>query len=309
MIDAPGCYADITIADYHADPCSTPSLNASVARILIDRSPAHARLAHPKLNPHWQPSKYDHTTSLGTVCHKLVLGKGRDVAVVEANDLKSKAAREAWDVAFEAGLVPILEKNFDKAEAIARAARAQLDDPDAEWDQHDRTIGVEGKGQAELVWVAQEPNTGLLLRCMTDWCTPNAQHVYDYKGTHASAAPHSIGVQMERMNYAFQDAFYERVLSLVDPTLESRLRFRFLFQEFDEPHPLTMADGRLLRDTARRQVDVAIAAWARCIRENEWPGYPKKAVIVQPVAWSGREWCEREERAADGAGDWIFAGR
>ncbi|WP_242401117.1 hypothetical protein [Acetobacter okinawensis] len=50
IITTPGIY-DLPEAQYHADPCPTPSLSNSVARILLDESPMHAHFSHPRLNP------------------------------------------------------------------------------------------------------------------------------------------------------------------------------------------------------------------------------------------------------------------
>ena len=37
----------IPAADYHADPCEVPSLSASIASLLVNRSPFHAWSAIP----------------------------------------------------------------------------------------------------------------------------------------------------------------------------------------------------------------------------------------------------------------------
>ena len=40
---------DIPPREYHADPCPAPSLSRSIAKLLVERSPAHAYAAHPRL--------------------------------------------------------------------------------------------------------------------------------------------------------------------------------------------------------------------------------------------------------------------
>src|SRR5215831_5713580 len=49
MSVTPGVYA-MPAAQYHADPCPTPSLSASIIKLICLDSPAHAWTAHPKLN-------------------------------------------------------------------------------------------------------------------------------------------------------------------------------------------------------------------------------------------------------------------
>ena len=48
-------HTDISAEAYHADPAPEPSLSSSVAKILVNLSPAHARIAHPRLNPDYRP--------------------------------------------------------------------------------------------------------------------------------------------------------------------------------------------------------------------------------------------------------------
>jgi hypothetical protein len=50
-ISRPGIYLDVAANDYHADPCPAPSFTQSIAKVLLEKSPAHARLAHPRLCP------------------------------------------------------------------------------------------------------------------------------------------------------------------------------------------------------------------------------------------------------------------
>ena len=94
----PGIYREFPVADYYADPAPTPSLTQSLAKIIIERSPLHAWHAHPRLNPDFErddPTKYD----VGNIAHALMLGRGKDLVVLETfddwrtNDAKKRRAR------------------------------------------------------------------------------------------------------------------------------------------------------------------------------------------------------------------------
>jgi len=43
MIDRPGIYRDMSSEEYLNDPCPAPSLTQSIAKVLIARSPLHAK--------------------------------------------------------------------------------------------------------------------------------------------------------------------------------------------------------------------------------------------------------------------------
>jgi hypothetical protein len=56
-------------------------------------SPLHAWHAHPRLNPdyrHDDDTKFD----VGNIAHKLMLGRGKDIVVLDFDDWRTKAAKE-----------------------------------------------------------------------------------------------------------------------------------------------------------------------------------------------------------------------
>ena len=112
-----GLYTDIDAKAYHADPCVEPSLSSSVAATIIDDSPRHGWIAHPRLNP--TPSK-DPTREMevGTAVHALLLGRG-SIVEIEANDYKTAAAKEKRAAAYKSGVSPILSADLEQANAIA----------------------------------------------------------------------------------------------------------------------------------------------------------------------------------------------
>src|SRR6185312_5568438 len=79
---------------YHSDPCESPSLSSSLAKIIIDQTPKHAFVCHPKLNPNFAP-KDDARFDLGSVAHELILDRGAGFDVVEADSWATKDARKA----------------------------------------------------------------------------------------------------------------------------------------------------------------------------------------------------------------------
>ncbi|MBK8009562.1 MAG: hypothetical protein IPK23_14905 [Rhizobiales bacterium] len=66
-ITKPGIY-QMPAPDYFADPCPAPSLNQSLAKVLLDQSPLHAFYEHPRLCPpeiEDEQEKYDKTKATG----------------------------------------------------------------------------------------------------------------------------------------------------------------------------------------------------------------------------------------------------
>jgi hypothetical protein len=117
---------DVPADAYHDDTLTDrPSLSASIAHVLVSRSPKHAWTAHPKLNPEFErtdEAKFD----VGTLVHSLLLDQSREVAVIPADDWRTKAAKEARDEARAAGLVTLLERQWTEVEAMVLAVREQI---------------------------------------------------------------------------------------------------------------------------------------------------------------------------------------
>ena len=107
--------------DYHADPAPSPSFSASLGKVILDQSPLHAYLAHPRLGG----AKREPTSAMefGTLVHKLILGEGTSIVSVNADTWKTTAARTARDEARAAGKLAVLTADIDEAGKIVSAFR------------------------------------------------------------------------------------------------------------------------------------------------------------------------------------------
>jgi len=98
-IDKPGIFKGMLSNDYFDDPCVTPSLSQSVAKILIEQSPLHARQAHPLLavpvehEEEEATEKYDKAKAIGNAAHLIMMGRGKKLAIIDAPDFRSKSAQ------------------------------------------------------------------------------------------------------------------------------------------------------------------------------------------------------------------------
>jgi hypothetical protein len=261
---------------YFADPCPTPSLSHSIAKKLLHQSPKHAYAAHPRLG-----SGLDDTPSSamddGSIVHAMLLGNGSDIAPIDADDFRTKAAKEARDAARAAGQIPVLSHKLASLKMCAAAAKDQImAHPDL------RGFFEPGRSEAVLAW--QEGDTwcrGMIDRLPDDQSLP----VFDLKLTGLSASPEEWGNRMVR-EYATQDAFYMRGLQAIG---QKRPAFLFIVVEFDAPYGLSvMASAPSLRHIADVEVERAISAWKHCMKTQQWPGYPNFTAYVEAPSWAVR---------------------
>lgn len=279
-ITEPGVY-DIPDAEYHQDPVPGGSLSHSGAKRLLPPS-------CPALFDHWrrygqQPNE---AFDLGHAAHKLVLGVGLDIRVIDAADWKTKKAQDARKAAYAEGAVPLLADDWRRVHDMADALRrhpiaSALLDPDL------------GKPEVSLFWTDTE--TDVARRARLDWLRPGSGSartiVVDYKSTN-DAEPDACAKVMHNYRYHSQGDYYLDgvvTLGLGDPDTA----FVLIFQEKDPPHLVTVAEPdsvalRIGRDLNRR----ALQTYAECSAAGEWPGYTEDVLSLSLPAWVERRYLE-----------------
>lgn len=281
-----GIHDGIPADAYHADPCEQPSLSASIATILCTSSPAHARAAHPKLNPGLdrdEESKFD----IGTAVHALLL-QGDDIAVVvDAPDWRTKEAKEQRDAARANGYVPLLVEQWQRVQEMVAAARVQLAAHAAQ-----PTPFTAGKPEQTLVW----EDGGVWCRARIDWLHDDLTAIDDFKSTGASADPQRWVRTAYGIGADVQVAFYLRGCEAV---FGSRPEWRYVVQETTAPYALSVVDlAPSALALAGDKVEHAIRTWRECLRSGVWPGYDRRVASLELPLWAESQWLDREAAAA-----------
>jgi hypothetical protein len=290
VIDTPGIYNIMSTA-YHADPCPTPSLSSSVARVLLDRSPRHAWMQHPRLNPAFVPEQR-REFDLGSAAHAHLFGDDAAYELVDAENYRTRAAQEARDAIYAAGKTPLLPHQAVTVDAMVRAARAQLDRHSEAPEAFREDMGTP---EQTVAWL----DGGIWCRARIDWLPLGGNVVYDYKTTGGSAHPDEWGRRLFDGGYDIQAAFYLRGLRAVEGR---ECHFRFVVQEVEPPYALSViAITPASLAMAERKVVEAIAWWRWCLDKGVWPGYPGRVAYVETPPWVEKRWLEHEDRVAVGA--------
>jgi hypothetical protein len=276
----------LTAAQYHADPSLKPSLSNSIAQILIDQSPAHAWLAHPRLNPNYmaeENSRFD----LGSAAHMMLLEKRVDgIVIIDAPDWRTKAAKEARDAARANGQLPVLRYQFEKMEQMSIAARQFIDTTEL--------AGILETGSMEQTLLWEEDGT--FCRCKPDILSADKHIVLDYKSTD-NAEPEAFIRQIGRMSYDLQSEWYVRgvkKLTNFEPV------FVMLAQEITAPYACSLvALSNAYREVGKVKVSRALAIWNKCVRDNAWPAYSTRISYAEPSPWQVIEEMETEVATDD----------
>jgi hypothetical protein len=281
-ISEPGIYADVSEADYHADPCPEPSLSRTVLKKLVDLTPAHAFVAHPKLggSPIGEDDDGAEVARAGTAAHSSFLQGKSLIERLDFKDWRTKASKEARHEAIQNGLIPLLTKGYDHAMRLVEVLE----------DFRNRTGAfTHGLAEQTVVWT-EGP---IWCRCRVDWLPvePSASP-WDLKTTTSTAA--MAAWQRAAFDKAcdLQDAFYCRGLEMVREEPPDSM----LFCVVEQRPPYAVAVYRMspiARDIADQKVRAGISLWENCLATGQWPGFPIEPQWISPPAWIIRDWEER----------------
>lgn len=264
LITEPGVY-DLPVEEYHADPVSGGSLSSSGARRLL---PPGCPAAFQYWRTHPQPPS--RAFDFGHAAHKVVLGEGAALEIVDADNWKTKAAREQRDEAYTEGRIPLLAGEHEVVLEMAEVLRAH---PIA------GALFAPGSGKPEQTLVWQDGP--VWRRALLDWLPEHRGGrliIPDYK-TCDSADPETLQRAIARYGYHQQADWYSdgvRALGLaVDPA------FVFVFQEKTPPYLVTVAEPdaasmRIARFLNRQAIDL----YAECVANERWPGYSDDVELI-----------------------------
>jgi PDDEXK-like domain of unknown function (DUF3799) len=277
LIAGPGVYG-MPEGVYHADPVPGGSLSVSGAKKLLPPScPAAFRYEqdHPK-----PPSD---AMDLGTVAHKMVLGSGPEIVVVDAANWMTKAAKEQREAARQASKVALLAGDYARAQAMANAVRSHpiagaLLHPDA------------GTPEQSLFW--QDRATGIMLRARADFLPSAGSYggrfiITDLK-TCASAEPGAAIRSVMNFRYFMQAPWYADGAAALG--LHPDPSFLFVFVESAPPHLITVIqlDDEAMQ-AGRNLNRQAIERYRDCTEAGVWPGYSDDIELVSLPPWAYRQ--------------------
>jgi hypothetical protein len=268
----PGLYPDLPAEDYHRDIVPGGSLSSTGARKLLAPG-CPAKFKHELDNG--QPPKK--VFELGTAAHKLVLGDGPELVLVDAPRWDTNLIKAKLTKVRAAGNVPLKLPEYQQVQDMAAALlqhpeAAELLDPD------------HGDAEQSLYW--DDPNTGITRRARIDWLRRDGRPV-DYKTTQKADIA-SIEKSILEYGYHQQADWYLdglAALGIADRDTE----FTFIFQEKTAPYVVTVVridDPTMLIGRALNQA--AIQLYANCRDADHWPGYSDGIEYVGLPAWAAR---------------------
>jgi hypothetical protein len=267
-----------------------PALSFSGAKVLI-RPGGPARFAYER--EHGRPPKDEF--DVGHAAHNAVLGVGPELVVVDAADWRTKAAKEARELARAAGKVPVLPATAAKVADMARALRqhpvasrllhVKTGEPEVSLFWHDAEHGVDRRGRVDFLRAADKSGRLILV---------------DYKTT-TDASPAALERAVINFGYHQQAPWYRDLV--IGLGLAKSAPFLFVFQEVAPPYLVHVVelepDLLAMGDDRNRQ---ALRLFADCTERGVWPGYNDGGIShVSAPVWALRQHEAEQDEGGDDA--------
>lgn len=220
---------------------------------------------------------------LGHAAHKMVLGQGGEIHVIDATDYKKPANGKLRDELRESGRIPLLRKEFRQVVEMARAMKRH---PDV-----GRLFDPE-HGRAEVTFLWHDERWGIDRKARLDWL-PNVVDgkvliIPDYK-TAASADPGSFARSAANYSYHMQDAWYS---DAVRACLGVEAAFVFVAQEKDVPFLVTPFEyDPPSKAIGRAKNEAAMEIFRDCTDSGVWPTWSAGEIVSLSLpGWADRDY-------------------
>lgn len=288
----PGFY-EMSDEQYHADPWGkdNPGMSASLAKAVMSKSLQNAWAMSPHCDGA-EPFKPNEAMMFGKCVHALVFG-GEKIVEIDADNYKTKAARELRDDANEQGQIPILKKNMDGLETCAELVKRRFDQLyDGEYISEQvalwRCDGFDG-----------EP-TGPR-RAKRDSRSIDRPVIVDLKTTQASISFDACQRRIFGDGLHIQAAAYIEAEETLNPQFKGKTQF--YFQWIEQKYPYALSEPILMDETGlelgRDQWHFAGRLWDEGVKKHNFiepfNGIARKAL---PPAFAFYAWEDTKARYA-----------
>lgn len=284
----------MTDAIYHSDPCLSPSLSGSCAGTLVNKTPRHARIEHPKFGG----SSLHRSKAMdeGDIYHALVVQGSDSERVVrmpeDIQNFKTKRARELRDAAIDEGKTPVIDAKYEAFMRRADTVRAACEDKGISF--------ASGAAEQVILWEETAATSGRIIQCrakLDHWLSPC---ITEFK-TCESAKPSSCERQIISYGYDISMAAYRRGVLAVHPELEPELDYRWVFAETGSPYCVTeLRPSSMHLELGTLKWRYAVDLWDQAINDNRWPDYAPKPLVAEMNGRHYEEEWARLEAYAEG---------
>lgn len=244
---------------------------------MIERSPLHAWQAHRLLGGGTGGTSTD-AQNVGKVLEALVFnqpveGEGSAFAILNFDDFRTNAAKEARDDALARDKTPLLKREYEVHIAAGVIIKKRLADQGVVFEG--------GEYQKRVEWTCGL--TGANCKGFIDYYVPGV--IWDLKCV-ADASPRKVQRSFVDYGWDIQHAAYVDAIETLEPELAGRVQMLYAFAETEPPYAVHVyqPDG-MMRELGENKWHEAKRRWVECLETNNWPGYFSGIKQITPLPW------------------------
>jgi hypothetical protein len=265
MTPEPGIYPGVPFSDY----MQWDAVNNSLLSVLINKSPAHAKL-YKEEPPDTDALRFGHALHTRALEPQLYPER---YAIRPECDRRTKEGKAIYEdfLATLDGKTELTQAENDSIEAICASI---------EKNRLHRWI-ERGKYEVCIVW--RDARTGLLCKARLDYYHDTENVIVDLKST-IDASYDGFAKSIFNFDYYQQAAWYCDGIKTLKGDTPS---FVFLAVEKKPPYACAAyeaADEMLI--AGRKTYRKALALYQECMATNHWPGYPDRVEIITMPQWA-----------------------
>jgi hypothetical protein len=214
---------------------------------------------------------------LGALSHAVNLEN--DISKVKVFDVRKKDGTEYSSPRASKPFEEMVEANPHHV-VVTKKEFKELCDKRAAFLASEGAQAVLRGSKVEVAFCAQDPVTGLWLKCQADIANLEEARFGDLKGC-PDASEYGVSKMAAKAKWPIQIGHYAYVIELA--TGVQMKRFDFIGQEFKAPHYVEAHQlSELDFENCRLYYRELLNRLAIATKENEWPGYKKRGSLVLP---------------------------
>lgn len=294
----PTLIEDMDFETYLADPCDPPSLTSSLVRSLLSTAPRKVWEKTHRLNKN---AKDENKTifDIGTAVHATFTGSGNPIAVIDAKDYRSGAAKDARQEAYDNGQTPVLIGKIDEVYDMGGVAKFEFG--------KNSDIGPILKGalkESTIIW----REDGVMCRCRPDFYHKKENVIVHFKTTGTTIHESLLPKFASNQGWEMTAAHYRAGAKMLTGKAPKQY---FAIQETEPPYLCMVAElDSMFMDIAIKRRQRAAYIWAQCLNAGVWPRHSSVTVKLECPPWHEAQLLEQEdkEQYAKSKGKDVMAG-